>query len=101
MYCFLDESSSILITNSSTTIPSSNILDPLQELFVTTTSHNKTKINTDIANINQDLVDAFSLSNKISTNSNEMMSNEKILALFDTPQISTSVQKPYRSNHEL
>ncbi len=89
---FLDESSSILITNSSTTVPSSNI---------TTTSHNKTKINTDIANINQDLVDAFSSSNKISTNNNGMMSNEKILALFDTPQISTSVQKPYRSNHEL
>jgi hypothetical protein len=64
---FLDEHSSNN-TNSSTNIPSSNILDPLHELF-TITAANKPEGNT-------------------TTNNSGIMTNEKIMALFNMPQTS-------------
>jgi hypothetical protein len=76
---FLDEPSSH---------PTPAILNPMQELFQPT-SVNKTEMNTEIASINQELVSAFSSSNDLSSNTSGMMSNEKIMALFNTPQTST------------
>lgn len=62
------------------TICSSNVIDPLQELFASsslvTTDEHKTNKN-------------------FSTNSsNSTMTNEKILALFNSPQISPSTHQP-------
>jgi len=74
-------------TSSSTNVPSSNILDPLHELF-TTTSQNKTETNIEVQNIDKDLENAFSSSNDTSTNNSGIMSNEKIMALFNAPQTS-------------
>ncbi len=71
-------------TSSSTNVPSSNILDPLHELFTTTTSQNKTEMNTKIQNIDKDLENAFTSSNDTSTNNSGIMSIEKIMALFNT-----------------
>jgi hypothetical protein len=71
-------------TTSSTNVPSSNILDPLHELFTTTTSQNKTETNTEIQNIDKDLENAFTSSNDTSINNSGIMSNEKIMALFNT-----------------
>ncbi len=86
---FLDEPSS----HSSPTIPPSNILDPLHELFPPT-SVNKIETNPEIPSINQELASAFSSSNDISTHTSGMMSNEKIMALFNTPQTSTINIRP-------
>jgi len=86
---FTDEPSSSSSNNTSsltsTNVPSSNILDPLHELFTTTTtSQNKTETNTKIQNIDKDLENAFTSSNDTSTNNSGIMSIEKIMALFNT-----------------
>jgi len=105
---FSDEPSSSSSNNTSsstsTNVPSSNILDPLHELFTTTTtSQNKTEINIEVQNIDKDLENAFSSSNDTSTNNSGIMSNEKIMALFNAPQTSagtnirsTAIQPPNR-----
>ena len=85
----LDEPSpsSTNTTGSPTDVPSSNNLDPLHELFTTTiTSQNKIDGHTEVQNIDKDLQSAFSFSNDSPTNNSGVMSNEKIMALFNTPQ---------------
>lgn len=77
-------------TNSSPTIPSSNLLDPLQEIFITT-SQQKLNENKEIFGINKDIESAFSFSSSNDTetiNNGGILSNEKIMALFNTPQTS-------------
>jgi len=67
---------------SLTNVPSANILDPLHELFTTTiTSQNKAE---------GEMQNAFSSSNDHSINNGGVMSNEKIMALFNTPQTSVA-----------
>lgn len=92
MSSLLDEPSSSVAnnTNSPTIVPSSNILDPLHELF-STTSENKIEGNTDASSINKDLESAFSSSKDTETiNNGGILSNEKIMALFNIPHTSTN-----------
>jgi hypothetical protein len=65
-------------SSSNNPTSSSTILDPLQELF--TTSPTKTEENTDIVTV-------FSSSN----DNGGVLSNEKIMALFNIPQTSTAM----------
>ncbi|CAF3965784.1 unnamed protein product [Rotaria sordida] len=80
----LDEPSSPLSNNTttSTNIPSSDILDPLNELFTTSTS--------EVISMNNSLENAHSSSNNTQTNNGTVMSNEKIMALFNTLQVPTT-----------
>ncbi|CAF3930784.1 unnamed protein product [Rotaria sp. Silwood1] len=67
------------ISNNTTPISSSEILDPLNELFTTSTSEVISKTTT--------LDNTLSSSNNIQTNNDTVMSNEKIMALFNIPQV--------------
>ncbi|CAF3619703.1 unnamed protein product [Adineta steineri] len=87
----LDEPLSSPTNNvNSTAVSSSNILDPLHELFTTATSQNSTNGNTTVQNIDKDLESAFYSSNDSSANHSGVMTNEKIMALFNTPQTSVT-----------
>ena len=74
----------------STNVSSLNMLD---SLFPTISSQNKIKENTETININKELENTFSSSSNIntSTNHHEPMTNEKIMALFHTSQISSPI----------
>ena len=70
---------------------SSDILDSLNELFsATISSQNKTEENVEVISMNKELESAFSYSNETPTNNDEMTTKEKIMALFNTPQMSTA-----------
>jgi len=92
---FLDEpslplsSASSNNTTNSTKASSTDIIDPLHEIF-TIASTNTNGGNVTMTNLNQDLQNAFSSSNdnNPSTNTNSVMSKDKIMALFNTPQTS-------------
>jgi hypothetical protein len=74
---------------SLTNVPSATILDPLHELFTTTiTSQNKAE--GEVQTIDKELQNAFSSLNDHSINNGGVMSNEKIMALFNTPQTSVA-----------
>ncbi|CAF4137981.1 unnamed protein product [Rotaria sp. Silwood2] len=80
----LDEPSLPLSNNTTTSanISSSEILDPLNELF--------TKPTSEVISMTKALENTFSSSNDTRTNNGTVMSNEKIMALFNTPQVPTA-----------
>ncbi len=78
-------------TNSITSakVPSTDTMDPLRELF-TTLPTNVNGGNVTMTNLEMDLQNAFlpSSDSNPSTNASGVMSKDKILALFNTPQTS-------------
>jgi stromal membrane-associated protein len=70
---------------------SSPDINPLHELF-TSSSTTVNENNGPLTNLNTDLESAFSSSNdnNSSTNTTNVLSNDKIMALFNTPQSSTA-----------
>jgi len=91
----LDEPSVPLPSASSNSIKASSTdnIDPLHEIF-TIASTNINESNIIMTNLDQDLQSAFlppsNDINTTSTNTNNVMSNDRILALFNTPQTSTA-----------
>ena len=71
--------------------PPTDTENPLHELFPSS-STNVNVGNTTVTNLDRDLETAFLSSNEqnSSTNTNKMLSNDRILALFNTPQASTT-----------
>jgi hypothetical protein len=76
---------------NSTTASSASNINPLHEIFMTA-STNKGESNVIMTNLDKDFESAFSPStgNNTSANTNNVLSNDKILALFKTPQTSTA-----------
>ncbi|CAF3190361.1 unnamed protein product [Rotaria sp. Silwood2] len=93
---FLDEPSLPLPSASSnnttnpTKVPSIDIMDSLHDVFITP-SINVNENDLTTKDLDKDLQKVFlsSNDNTSSTNTSNVMSNEKILALFNTPQTST------------
>jgi len=71
---------------------STDNIDPLLEIF-TTSSTNKGESNVAMTTLEKDLETAFSPSNanNPTANTNSVMSNDKIMALFKTPQTPTAI----------
>jgi len=76
---------------NSTKASSTDNINPLHEIF-TTPLTNKNENNVTTTSLEQDLHNAFlsSNDNNVSTNTNNIMTNDKIMALFNTPQTSTA-----------
>ncbi|UJR21845.1 hypothetical protein I4U23_024918 [Adineta vaga] len=70
---------------STNNIAPCDLLDPLQELSIST-SGNKNEVNSPVQIIDKDLESAFTFSNYSATNDGGIISNEKIMALFNKPQ---------------
>ena len=79
-----------MISASRTT--SSSLLDPLQHLFIST-SENKNEVHTQSCSIDKDLESAFAHLNHCVVTNDGVMSNEKIMALFNKSQ-STVITTP-------
>jgi hypothetical protein len=104
-YIYADEPTLPLSSNhtlTSTKIVTADIVDPLHELFSPSSMANLSS-NTGngnpvtMTNLNKDLESAFSSSNTNSTTGG-IMSTDKIMALFNTPQLSTAAPLPSSSS---
>ncbi|CAF1402794.1 unnamed protein product [Adineta ricciae] len=89
----LDEPSVISV---SSTI-ASGLLDPLQQLFIST-SENKNEVHAQNHSIDKDLESAFAPLNDCVVTNDGVMSNEKIMALFNKSQ-STIIIPPSTNQH--
>lgn len=76
---------------NSTKPPSIEVIDPLHEVFAAASTINRNENNPTMTDLDKDLSHAFSSSNdnNISTNTSNVMSNDRIMALFNTPQTTT------------
>jgi hypothetical protein len=76
---------------NSTKASSTDNIDPLLDIF-TMSSTNKGESNVPMTTLEKDLETAFSPSNanNPTANTNNVLSNDKIMALYKTPQISTA-----------
>ncbi|UJR27858.1 hypothetical protein I4U23_009123 [Adineta vaga] len=83
-------STSSMNTITSTKPSSTDIIDPLHDIFSSVPSTTVNVVNVATTNLDQDLHSAFLSSNEISssTNTSGVLSNDKILALFNTPSTS-------------
>ncbi|CAF3320361.1 unnamed protein product [Rotaria socialis] len=84
-------SASTTTTNDSTKISSSNVIDPLHEIFATASTNTNGTNPTTSQSASNDLHNIFATSNENpnATNTSNVMTKDKILALFNTPQTST------------
>lgn len=82
---------------SASTTTSSLLLDPLQELFIST-SENKNEVHAQRHSIDKDLESAFAPLNACVAKNDGVMSNEKIMALFNKSQ-STIITPPSVNQH--
>ncbi|CAF4010764.1 unnamed protein product [Rotaria magnacalcarata] len=84
-------SASTTTTNDSTKNSSSSVVDPLHEIFAPTSTNTNGTNPTTSQSASNDLHNIFAASNENpnATNTSNVMTKDKILALFNTPQTST------------